>query len=168
VEDARTLERAAIAYLRRFPASSPRLRKVLRRRLDRAERRGDELDRAGLERAIDEVVEAMCARGLVDDATYARALAESFRRRGLSRRALGSKLRQKDVPAELIDAVMEADRAGGDDAEREAAWRYAKRRRLGPFRRADRAERRDRDLAAMGRAGFGFGVARDVVDGEPV
>ena len=36
---------------------------------------------------------------------------------------------------------------------------------LGPFRRAEeRAERRDRDIAAMGRAGFDWDTARKVID----
>ncbi len=108
----------------------------------------------------------MNAAGLVDDARYARALAETLRRRGTSRRAMRAKLRQKDLPAALVDEVLEAEE--GEASEVKAAWRYAERRRLGPFRRSDRAERRKRDLAAMGRAGFSYGVARDVVDGERV
>lgn len=164
MEDARTLERAARSYLGRFAASSDRLRRVLRRRLDRAERRDEPIDRPALEAAVEAVVTKMGASGLVDDERYARALAESLRHRGASRRAMRTRLRQKDLPPALIDAVLAAE--AGEAPEVEAAWRYAERRRLGPFRRADRAARRDRDLAAMGRAGFAYGIARDVVDGE--
>ncbi len=158
------LERAARAYLQRFVASSGRLRRVLRRRLSRAERRGEEIDRPAMEQEVERVVERMTALGLVDDAAYARGVAESLRRRGLSRRALRAKLREKDLPAALVDVVL-AEVAGDDELG--AAWRFARRRRLGPFSRGDRAARRERDLAALGRAGFGYGVARAVVDGEP-
>jgi regulatory protein len=162
VEDARSLERAAVSYLRRFAASSARLRKVLRRRIFRAERRGEALDRGALETEIDAIVLRMQARGLVDDEAYAKAVASSLRRRGTSRRAMRAKLRGKDLPADVVDAVLEADEV----PELDAAWRYARRRKFGPYRVKERADRRQKDLAAMGRAGFGYGVSREVVDAD--
>ncbi len=47
-----------------------------------------------------------------------------------------------------------------------AALRYARRRRLGPFCRGDRFERREKDLAALARAGFGVAFARPVIDAD--
>ncbi|MHA1114431.1 MAG: regulatory protein RecX, partial [Alphaproteobacteria bacterium] len=50
-------------------------------------------------------------------------------------------------------------------ADLAAAIAYARRRRLGPWRvAAARAERRERDLAALARAGFNYDLARRVVD----
>ena len=47
------------------------------------------------------------------------------------------------------------------------ALRYARRRRLGPYRPdGERAERRARDLAALDRQGFGYAVACRVIDAE--
>ena len=43
---------------------------------------------------------------------------------------------------------------------------FARRRRLGPFRTAGRAEHRDKDLAALGRVGFSYQMAKRVVDAE--
>ena len=43
---------------------------------------------------------------------------------------------------------------------------FARRRKLGPFRPGERAPYRDKDLAAMARAGFRFDVARRIVEGE--
>ena len=42
---------------------------------------------------------------------------------------------------------------------------YARRRRLGPFRVPydDSWERRQKDLASMARAGFGFGLAKKIL-----
>jgi regulatory protein len=42
----------------------------------------------------------------------------------------------------------------------------ARRRRLGPYRPAERATFREKDLAALARAGFGFALARSVIDAE--
>jgi regulatory protein len=45
----------------------------------------------------------------------------------------------------------------------------ARRRRLGPFRKAEaRAEHRLRDLAAMARAGFAYALAEKVIDAEEI
>ena len=81
------------------------------------------------------------------------------------------KLAQKGVPRDLVDEALEAlvETLEDDDPDRSAAWTYARRRRLGPYRRDPevRAERREKDLAAMGRAGFPWGLARAIVDGTP-
>ena len=54
-----------------------------------------------------------------------------------------------------------------DAAELEAAKALARRRRLGPWRHpAERAARREKDLAAMARAGFRLDAARQVIDAD--
>ena len=67
-----------------------------------------------------------------------------------------------------MQAEREAMPDGAAEAiEDQAARAYAKRRRLGPYRRPDlRAAHRDRDLAALARAGFAYGLARRVIDME--
>ena len=46
-----------------------------------------------------------------------------------------------------------------------AAARLAQRKRLGPFRPKEaRADLRQRDMAALARAGFSYDVARQIVD----
>ena len=55
------------------------------------------------------------------------------------------------------------------DPELAAAATYARRRRLGPWGPAAmRAERQAKDLAALGRAGFGYAAARKVVEADDV
>ena len=68
--------------------------------------------------------------------------------------------RQDDIEAALRS--LEETHA---NAEFTAARNYARRRRFGPWRNADEREaRRDRDLAAMARAGFSFQMAQRVID----
>ena len=50
--------------------------------------------------------------------------------------------------------------------DRTAALRFIQRKRLGPYRLSSRQEYRDRDLAALARAGFGYETARSVIDTE--
>ncbi|WP_375455177.1 regulatory protein RecX [uncultured Methylobacterium sp.] len=165
------LERAALHYLERYSASVEMLRRTLRRRVEkRARARGED---AG---AFAEMIEATTARavsaGLVDDARFATARLATLRRRGTSTRGALAKLSAKGVLPDAVATAMAAERAAAPEAEADAietaaARAYAKRRRLGPFRRPDlRALHRERDLAALARAGFGYDLARRTVDGQ--
>ena len=166
------LERAALHYLERFSASAASLRRVLARRVERSAREHgtDPAEGAGW-------IEALIGRyresGLLNDAVYAEAKANSLRRRGASARSIREKLAAKGVESEIaVAALSRADQDGGhgdggDSADEDAARALARRRRLGPFRpAAARAEHRARDLAALGRAGFSYETARRVVDGN--
>ncbi|MCR9256945.1 MAG: recombination regulator RecX [Alphaproteobacteria bacterium] len=162
------VKRAALAYLERYAASSEMLTRVLMRRIERAERRGAKVDREAAEETVRQVVERFREAGLIDDKAFAEAKADSLRRRGESARAIRLKLGQKGLGRDLVDEALEsADRDAGADAEREAAFAYARRRRIGPYRpAAARADNRDRDLAALARRGFGYDIAKTVIDGD--
>ncbi len=157
--DAARLERAALHYLERYASSSDNLRRVLERRIARTCRlRGD--DPSAFDGLAQTIVERCVKAGLLDDRTYARGQVASLRRRGLSARAIAARLAAKGLDRELAGTALHEDPATDD----EAAWTFARRRRLGPFRRGGRAEHRDRDMAAMARAGYPFGLARGIVD----
>jgi regulatory protein len=165
------LDRMALAYLERYASSAENLRRVLARKVERRCRLREEDPEAALA-LVEEAVARAVASGLVDDAAYAEARVASLRRRGGSRRAIAAKLAAKGVDAETVGAALARDaqaRIEDDpeaDPEREAARALAKRRRLGPFRAAGRAENREKDIARLARAGFPYGVARDVIDAE--
>jgi regulatory protein len=78
-------------------------------------------------------------------------------------------LQQKGIGRSDIAAALAALEVEYGDSELVAAYNYARRRRLGPYRAQEaRDERRERDLAALARAGFGFDTARRVVDATSV
>jgi len=154
------LTRSAVHYLERYSSSESNLRKVLERRVLKACRHHD-LDPSDFAGMIDTVVRKCTGSGLVDDRTYAETKTASLRRRGGSRRKIEAQLAHKGVDRETIQAALDS----GNVSEEEAASVYARRRRLGPFRKdADRQARRERDLAAMCRAGFSFDMALRVID----
>ena len=156
------LRRAALAYLARYAAPSAHVRRILQRRLDRAEARGAEM-RVGPE-DIEALLADLARMGLLDDRAWAEAQARTLRRRGASARAVAARLSSGGAPRDEIERLL----AGEDDgAELRAAWALARRRRLGPWRDpAERGPRREKDLAAMARAGFGLQCARQVVDAD--
>jgi regulatory protein len=157
------LERSALYYLERYDASSGHLRRLLARKIQLSARIHGTDPEAG-RAAVERLIARLTGAGLLDDARYAQARVRSLLTRGTSDAMIRAKLRAKSVPAGLVDAAL-AEVAGADPGhELAAALRYARRRRLGPFRLKERAERRERDLAALARQGFGYETACRIID----
>lgn len=155
---------AAVLYLGRYEASIQSLRRVLKRRVERWARNEQwEIEEVHLE-DIEAIIVKLRRIGAIDDARYAETKVRSLHRGGRSGRAIRSYLAMRGVDGGIVDEVF-AGRGGESDYE--AALCLARKKRLGRFRPPDlRAERRDKDLAALGRAGFSWEVARRVVDQE--
>jgi regulatory protein len=159
------LENAALHYLERFASSSANLRRVMLRKIDRSiahwgGAREDHLAQ------LDAVIAKLARLGYLDDAAYAEAKVRALHRQGKGTRTIRATLAAKGVGTE--EAVAALDTLAEDVAEPDfaAAVRLAKKRRLGPFRRDGRADARNKDLAALARAGFDFDTCRRVIDAE--
>lgn len=178
--DRALLEKWALAYLERYASSAENLRRVLQRRVWRRARGDGPGDgaRDGARdgeavRASGALIDALVAHyritGLIDDAAYAAGRARSGLARGRSMRRIAAGLAAKGVGAEDAAAAVAALGKDGADPELAAACAYARRRRLGPFRRAPFEEGegaagdRQRELAAFARAGFGRHAAEAVL-----
>ena len=86
--------------------------------------------------------------------------------RGASARLIRVKLRAKGLKSEDIDDALQALTEASEDPELQAAVAYARRRRLGPFRRGDSPDYsgRRKEYAALARQGFPMGLVRKVID----
>jgi regulatory protein len=158
------LEKAALYYLGRYAASVAHFRRVLLRRVERSSAAHGS-DRSVGAAQVEELIARFLRAGLLDDFTYAAAKASSMRRRGASGLAVKKALRAKGVAAETIERALAASGESVAEAEWRAAAALARRRRLGPYRKAaTRADNRRRDLAALARAGFSYPLARAVID----
>ena len=161
--DAALIERIATHYLNRFDATRERLKTVLVRRCAKLTRELEpeaRPDEADVLRWIEELLDRSERSSMICDTRFAGNLARSLRERGMGRRAIEQKLRLKGVPKALIPGALEQVDGESEDPELEAARRWVRRRRLGLFRPAEqRQERRQRDFAALARAGFSYGVA---------
>lgn len=152
------LEELALAYVARFAVPAAKLSAYLSRKL--RERGWDGEGEAPVAALVDRFVRA----GYVDDAAYARAKSGSLLRRGYGARRIAQALGAAGIAAELREEV----RAGAAD-ERRAALALARKRGFGPFgaARPDRAQR-EKQLAAMLRAGHPLDFARELVDAADV
>jgi regulatory protein len=161
------LKGLALDYLDRFSATKQRLRQVMLRKIRLSARaHGD--DPAPIIAALDEAITWLEGRGFLSDRAYAESKARALVSRGTSRQRILANLAAKGVAGETARAALDQVALEYEEPELEAAQRYARRRRIGPYR-ADpeaRAECRDKDLACMARAGFAGRVSRQVIDAE--
>jgi len=164
----KSLENAALYHLQRFSSSAANLRRVLLRRVERSARaHGSDRDEGTA--AVDEIVARFVRSGLLDDRAYAEAKAGTLHRRGASARKIQATLMQKGVGQDDIETALASLTEETAEPELAAAIHLARRRRLGPYRAEEiREERRQKDLAALARAGFGYDIARRVIEATDV
>lgn len=158
-----SLERWGIRHLERYASSAANLRQLLTRRVYRIEQAQEEAF-PGAPAWIDATIASLLSRGYLDDRKYAISQVERMRTRGASSKRIQHALSERGVPGEIArEAIAQAS---GEEGELRAALRYARRRRLGPFRLDSeiRASKRERDLAALGRSGFGYEIASRIVE----
>ena len=149
------VEQMALAYVNRFDCTATKLKRHLAERIRK--QGGDE----NAEAWIAELVERYQGSGVLNDARFAKNLATQLTTRGKSSRLISQKLAMRGVPAEVTQELMTARRQDEPNAELDAARAFARKRRLGPHRDAEkRAEFRQKDLASLARQGFSFDTAK--------
>ena len=162
----KSLENAALYYLQRFSSSSENLRRVMMRRVYRSAKHHDTDPEEGAE-IIDALIKRYNEVGLLDDAAFAKMRAGSLNRRGSSGRVIRAKLAEKGVAGDVITETLERLKDEDQDPELTAAVTLARKRRLGPFRvSGDREDFKEKDMAALARAGFNYSIAQKIMVAE--
>lgn len=156
--DARRLNDLALHYVARFATSAAKLEDYLRRKLRERGWEGE------VEPDLRALTENFVAAGYIDDEAYARAKSGALLRRGFGNRRIGQALNAAGIAEEIRVEVR-----AGAAAERSAALALAAKRRFGPFG-ASELDRpaRDKQIAAMLRAGHSFDTARALVGASDV
>ena len=155
--DAAALERLALRYVERFATTCGKLAGYLERKIRERGWEGPPGDPASL-------AERMASLGYVDDRAFAEARASAMARRGLGARRVAQDFRVAGI--NQADAADLAPAIQGRAVD--TALAFARRRRIGPFGdgSADRVQR-EKQMAAMIRAGHGFELARRIVNLSP-
>lgn len=156
--DSVRLGELALAYVARFSTSAAKLERYLLRKLRERGWEGDG------EPQIPALVETYVELGYVDDEAYARAKTGGLLRRGYGARRVCQALGEAGIAEDLRETVRP-----GDFAARQAILALARRRRFGPFAAGpiDKALR-EKQIAAMLRAGHPLDSAREIVDATSV
>ncbi len=148
------LEELALAYVARFATSAAKLEDYLRRKLRERGWEGDG------DPPVAAIAAKFVANGFIDDAAYARAKSGSLLRRGYGQGRIGQALHAAGIAEEVREEV----RAGVGE-QRRAALAMVRKRRFGPFGSgaADRGSR-EKQIAALLRAGHRLDSARELVN----
>ena len=156
--DEEKLNELMLAYVAKFATSRSKLRAYLARKL---RERGWDGTR---EPPIDELVAKAARVGFVDDAAFALGKARSLTARGYG----GRRVNQALHAAGIEESDGEAARGHVREDAVESALRLARRRRFGPFAAAlPDPKTREKQLAAMLRAGHSFRLSKDILDLAP-
>ncbi len=171
--DETALRDLALSYVARFATTGAKLEGYLARKIrergvaEDAEGRTSDLDVTGL-------VTGFIEAGYVDDEAYARA-----RSRDLTARGYGARRVEQALWAAGVEEEVRADSAPGEAQSRRAAVLLAKKRRFGPFSLSEgveisddepdgdplaRRKLREKQVAAMLRAGHSYEHARFIID----
>lgn len=156
--DPARLRDLALSYVARYATSSAKLERYLARKL--RERGWDENEQAQPD--IQGLVSRYAELGYIDDEGFARSKSASLMRRGYGKRRVEQALGQDG-----ISPLMREDVAPAEAELRHAALALAKKRRFGPFgKEAPDPARREKQVAAMLRAGHDLDSARKMVDAQ--
>jgi len=159
------LANIALHYLERYASSSENLRRVLERRVFKASLYYEDLDVDAAKGWIDDLIKRYQSAGLLNDLSYAEIRARSLMARGTASRVIRMKLMEKGVDGDTIDQALKSLVDEHPEPELAAAIKLARRRRLGPYSDpAKREDKKERDLAAMARAGFSYDMAQRIIE----
>ncbi len=152
--DSMMLRQLGLTYAARYATTQAKLRDYLRRKI--RERGWSESDSP----KIDSLIQDFADKGYVDDHAFAQAKKRSLERRGLGQRRIMASLRQ----AGINDQDMPLAVQGGEDQALVIAFRYAARRRIGPFSPNQGDMKKNRKwFAALLRAGHQPPIAAAVL-----
>lgn len=158
------LRNIALYYLERFESSEDNLRTVLRRRIDKYAFFDKEYNPSQAYKWADEIIEECLKQNFVNDERFAEFKISSYLNSGKSRRYIEQKLKQKGVDEKIIAEIID----NSSYSELEAALNFAKKKKIGRFceDEAKRKVNRQKDLAALVRAGFDYDVAKELLEAK--
>ncbi len=164
------LKDLALSYAIRYPGTVEKMRRYLGQKMRDAVA-ANECPESNTRPWIDAVIATLLRIKVLDDSLFAGIRAHSLQRRGRSLSTIARDLKHKETAPAAIEGAIDELRAESDNPDWTAALSLARKKRLGPFGsglqttdRTARMKSRQKQLATLGRAGFGFDIARRIVD----
>lgn len=154
------LREAALRYLDRQDASVDQVRRILRRRIFKY---AEPSARSEAHSLAEQILRRLVESRVLDDARYARAYAETLRRRGASGPKLLQKLKARGLAEDLVQAAVDALSGDEELSDEGAAAVFARKRRLRERFNLEDPKERQKALASLARQGFSFDVSRRVL-----
>lgn len=158
------LKNISLYYLKRFESSVDNLRQVLRRRVNKYAFQNPDFNKQEAFAWIEEILADFERLHYLDDARYTEIKVRSYLNAGKPARYIKNKLQQKGISETEVTEILDMQEYN----PREMALKFAKKKKIGPFRpdEESRRENRQKDMAALVRAGFDYDVVCDVLQAE--
>jgi regulatory protein len=163
------LHNSGLYYLERFSSSAENFRQVMLRKVRKSCMAHPEQEFDACADMVDALVTKFIDLDLLNDQQYTRAMVTTLRRRGKSERYILGFLKSKGLDTALIQSTLEqyAQQNLAEDGrtDKDAALIFARKKRLGPYRR-DKEKHTQKELGAFARAGFSYEIARKIIECE--
>ena len=158
------LQNIALYYVQRFESSTANLRSVLKRRVDEYAYYNRDFNPAEAYAWIEEILQSFQGYKYIDDVRFAGLKVRDYLAAGKSEKYIRMKLAEKGIDEAVVEQVL----AEQEFDPFENAMRLAKKKHIGPFRRAEEREAfRQKDMAVLARAGFELDVVKRVLAENP-
>ena len=155
------LKNIGLYYLKRFESSVENLRSVLQKRVNQYARENPEFNKQEAYQWVENVLAEFEKLHYLDDERFTEIKVRHYLAVGKPARYIQNKLREKGVANAQIDEML--DDFGYNPQE--MALKLAKRKKIGPFRPNEEARKlnRQKDMAALIRAGFDYDVVAEIM-----
>lgn len=150
----------ALFYLTRFEASEQKLRQMLERRIQKQALQGVEIP-SETQKWIENVVRQTVSLGYVNNERYAEMQIRILCRQGKSAAFIRRKLNKDGIKDSMITYFLNGEEMTSD-SERALLW--LKRHKKGGYRSSESESAFQKDLAALGRQGFSYPIAKEALE----
>ena len=155
------LKNIGLYYLKRFESSVENLRSVLQKRVNQYAKENPEFNKQEAYQWVENVLAEFEKLHYLDDERFTEIKVRHYLAVGKPARYIQNKLREKGVANAQIDEML--DDFGYN--QQEMALKLAKRKKIGPFRPNEESRKlnRQKDMAALIRAGFDYDVVAEIM-----
>lgn len=156
-----SLKNIGLYYLKRFESSVENLRSVLQKRVNQYAKENPEFNKQEAYQWVENVLAEFEKLHYLDDERFTEIKVRHYLAVGKPARYIQNKLREKGIANAQIDEML--DDFGYNPQE--MALKLAKRKKIGPFRPNEEARKlnRQKDMAALIRAGFDYDVVSEIM-----
>ncbi len=158
------LKNIGIYYLKRFESSVENLRSVLQKRVNQYAKENPDFNKQEAYQWVEDVLTEFEKLHYLDDKRFTEIKVRGYLSAGKPARYIQNKLREKGIANAQIEDML--DDFGYNPQE--MALKLAKRKKIGPFRpdEESRKQNRQKDMAALIRAGFDYDVVSEIMGAD--
>ncbi len=155
------LKNIGLYYLKRFESSVENLRSVLQKRVNQYARENPDFNKEEAYQWVENVLTEFEKLHYLDDERFTEIKVRHYLAVGKPARYIQNKLREKGIANAQIEEML--DDFGYNPQE--MALKLAKRKKIGPFRPDEETRKlnRQKDMAALIRAGFDYDVVSEIM-----